>query len=76
MEIEYKEFTLELFDGFQDKKRPILEDVVVSIDGVPLADCDSKTKMRAGFEVMRFFTTEMQDMLPSSSNNTNSDGDS
>lgn len=60
LEIEYKDFTLEMLEAFQDKSKPLLPMAVVSINGTPLEDCDSRIKMRAGFEVVRFFTMEMQ----------------
>ena len=74
LKIEYKEFTLEMLQSFQEQGKPLLPEVVVSIDGVPLEECDSKTKMRAGFQVVRFFTTEMQGFSLDSMSNTNDAG--
>ena len=76
LQIEYKPFTLGMLESFQDKERPLLESVVDSINGLPLAEVDSMTRMRAGFAVLRFFTTEMQDLNPDLLSNMSSDGDS
>lgn len=74
LKIEYKEFTLEMLESFKDKSKPLLPEVAVSIDGVPLEECDSETKIRAGFKVMRFFTTEMKGFPLDSMSNTNDAG--
>lgn len=76
LQIEYKEFTLEMMESMKEKEKPLLEKFVVSINGVPLAECDSRTKLRAGFEIVRFLTTEMKDFSALMSSRANGAGGS
>ena len=81
MDIEYKEFSLGMLESFRKNRDegvevPLLPMLVEKINGVPLEECDSKLKMRAGFEVMRFLAAEMKDLAIIGSSNTNDAGDS
>ena len=74
MKIEYKKpFTLSMVQSMQDQDAPMLEALVESIDGVPLADCDGEAQLKAGFAVMAFF---MESGIVNSASNTNTAGNS
>lgn len=74
LDIEYREFTLDLLESLRERDKPLLEKFVISIGGVPLAECDSETKMRAGFQVARFLLIEMKDFSEIMPSRKNGDG--
>ena len=77
LDITYKEYGLHLLEEVRDsreKRKPLLPIVAEAINGVPLEDCDSKTKMRAGFQATVFLMSEMANLQPYLLSNTNDDG--
>jgi len=73
MKIEYHDVTLDRLQ--QQQSGSALVDVwVKTIDGVPIADCDSETRLAAGFEVFGFLTR--MNLVETSQNSTNETGES
>jgi len=73
MKIEYHDLTFERLQ--KQRENVALVDVwVKSIDGVPVEECDSGTRLVAGFEVFSFLTR--MDLIEGSTNNTNETGES
>jgi len=78
MDIEYRDdISLEMLQNFsRDQSQPLLPQFVKSINGVPLDECDSETRMAANFEVLAFLVPKMEALGTSLNNNMSSDGDS
>jgi len=76
LEIEYKEFTIGMMTALSQSDEPLLPKVVEAINGVPLEDCDSETKIIAGFQVTRFLVQMAQGLGISLDTITSDAGDS
>ncbi|MYE57985.1 MAG: hypothetical protein F4X35_00105 [Alphaproteobacteria bacterium] len=76
LEIEYHDFTISMMTALSQSDEPLLPKVVKSINGVPLEECDSETKLIAGFKVTSFLVGMAQGLGISLGQTTNDDGDS